>query len=319
MKYTAVIRTLGTAGDKFQCELDSLCTQTLPPEDIIVYIAEGYPLPKQTCGRERYVRVPKGMVAQRALRYDEVKTEWILFLDDDVYLPPASVQALVDALHENDAHVISPDTFDNAARNLKSELMMTISGRMIARRGDEKYGYKVLRTGGYSYNKHPEPRAYLSETNAGPCFMCRKHDFLKIDLEEELWLDELKYALGDDQAMFYKMHLYGLKQLTLFGSGIRHLDAGSTLQNVNKERQMVEADYYFRLIFWSRFIQEPEKNPLIRIWNRGCISYFYLFGLMMSLLKRDHDMLGRKLKSIKRARSFLKSELYASIPKIVKK
>lgn len=319
MKYTAVIRTLGTAGDKFQCELDSLCTQTLPPEDIIVYIAEGYPLPKQTCGRERYVRVPKGMVAQRALRYDEVKTEWVLFLDDDVYLPPASVQALVDALHENDAHVISPDTFDNAARNLKSELMMTISGRMIARRGDEKYGYKVLRTGGYSYNKHPEPRAYLSETNAGPCFMCRKQDFLKIDLEEELWLDELKYALGDDQAMFYKMHLYGLKQLTLFGSGIRHLDAGSTLQNVDKERQMVEADYYFRLIFWSRFIQEPEKNPLIRVWNRGCISYFYLFGLMMSLLKRDHDMLGRKLKSIKRARSFLKSELYASIPKIVKK
>lgn len=319
MKYTAVIRTLGTAGDKFQCELDSLCTQTLPPEDIIIYIAEGYPLPKQTCGRERYVRVPKGMVAQRALRYDEVKTEWILFLDDDVYLPPASVQELVDALHENDAHVISPDTFDNAARNLKSELMMTISGRMIARRGDEKYGYKVLRTGGYSYNKHPEPRAYLSETNAGPCFMCRKQDFLKIDLEEELWLDELKYALGDDQAMFYKMHLYGLKQLTLFGSGIRHLDAGSTLQNVDKERQMVEADYYFRLIFWSRFIQEPEKNPLIRVWNRGCISYFYLFGLMMSLLKRDHDMLGRKLKSIKRARSFLKSELYASIPKIVKK
>lgn len=319
MKYTAVIRTLGTAGDKFQCELDSLCTQTLPPEDIIIYIAEGYPLPKQTCGRERYVRVPKGMVAQRALRYDEVKTEWVLFLDDDVYLPPASVQALVDALHENDAHVISPDTFDNAARNLKSELMMTISGRMIARRGDEKYGYKVLRTGGYSYNKHPEPRAYLSETNAGPCFMCRKQDFLKIDLEEELWLDALKYALGDDQAMFYKMHLYGLKQLTLFGSGIRHLDAGSTLQNVDKERQMVEADYYFRLIFWSRFIQEPEKNPLIRVWNRGCISYFYLFGLMMSLLKRDHDMLGRKLKSIKRARSFLKSELYASIPKIVKK
>ncbi len=149
--------------------------------------------------------------------------------------------------------------------------------------------------------------------------MCRKQDFLKIDLEEELWLDELKYALGDDQAMFYKMHLYGLKQLTLFGSGIRHLDAGSTLQNVDKERQMVEADYYFRLIFWSRFIQEPEKNPLIRVWNRGCISYFYLFGLMMSLLKRDHDMLGRKLKSIKRARSFLKSELYASIPKIVKK
>ena len=319
MKYTAVIRTLGKAGDKYQKELDSLCTQTLPPEDIIVYIAEGYPLPKETCGKERYIRVSKGMVAQRALPYDEVKTEWILFLDDDVYLPPAGVEVLFNTLRENNAQVVAPDTFDNSSRSFKSELMMTITGRMLARRGDKKYGYKVMRTCGYSYNKSPKPQAYLSETNAGPCFLCKKEDFLKINFEEERWIDTMPYAMGEDEVMFYKMHLAGLKQMTLFGSGIQHLDAGSTLQNTNKERSMVEADYFFRKIFWTRFIQDPERNSLIKVWNKICIYYFYFFGLTVSLLKGDCKMFRRKLRSIEKARSFLKSATYTSIPKIIKK
>ena len=40
MKYTAVIRTLGKAGVKYQTLLDSLCAQTIQPEAIIVYLAE---------------------------------------------------------------------------------------------------------------------------------------------------------------------------------------------------------------------------------------------------------------------------------------
>ena len=82
MEYTAVIRTLGKAGEKYQTLLDSLVAQTTPPKEIIVYIAEGYPIPKETCGKEKYVYVPKGMVAQRALNYDEVQTEYILFLEE---------------------------------------------------------------------------------------------------------------------------------------------------------------------------------------------------------------------------------------------
>ena len=53
MKYTAVIRTLGTAGEKYQQLLNSLQQQSIQPNDIIVYIAEGYPLPKETIGKER--------------------------------------------------------------------------------------------------------------------------------------------------------------------------------------------------------------------------------------------------------------------------
>ena len=214
MEYTAVIRTLGTAGEKYQRLLDSLNQQTLSPQKIRVYIAEGYPLPKETIGKEKYIYVKKGMVAQRALPYDEVDTEYMLFLDDDLEFPPNTVEEMFKELQIHNADVISPDIFPNAQRSLTSEIMMTISGRMRARRFDDTWGYKVMRTGGYSYNKNIRKEVYISQTNAAACFLCRKEDFLNIHFEDELWMDSMSYALGDDQVMYYKMFCNGLKQLT---------------------------------------------------------------------------------------------------------
>lgn len=318
MIYTAVIRTLGRAGEKYQRMLDSLCSQTIKPKRILVYIAEGYPLPNETCGKEEYIRVKKGMIAQRALPYNEVKTEYILFLDDDVYLSDNAVETLYKTLNEHDADVISPDVFDNSSRGLKSEILMTLSGRMMARRHDNKWAYKVTATAGYSYNKNPKHNAYLSQTNAGPCFFCRKSDFLKINFEEETWLDRIAYAIGDDQIMFYKMYLLGLKQLTVFGTGIEHLNAGDNLGNKDKELRLIEGDYFFRKIFWHRFLQTPEKSTMKRLWNRICISYFYGFGFFISALKRNKATLAAKRRGLAAANAFLQSEDYKSLPKVKK-
>ena len=169
MEYTAVIRTLGTAGEKYQTLLDSLNNQTIQPKKILVYIAEGYSLPKETIGKEEYIYVKKGMVAQRALNYKEVESEYILFLDDDVFLPEESVEMLYKYLSDNNADVISPDVFYNAGRSFWGKLLMFISGRMKARKDDGLWGYKVMRNSGYSYNNNPKSGVYLSQTNAGPC------------------------------------------------------------------------------------------------------------------------------------------------------
>lgn len=317
--YTAVIRTLGKAGEKYQRLLDSLCSQTLKPKKILVYIAEGYPLPKETCGKEEYIRVKKGMVAQRALPYEEVETEYILFLDDDLYLPIDFINELFKSLNDNNADVVSPDVFDNASRALKAEMLMTLSGRMRARRRDKIFGYKVMATGGFSYNKSPEKRAYISNTNAGACFLCRKSDFLKIKFEEETWLDQIGYAIGEDQIMFYKMYLSGLKQLTVFSTGIEHLDAGGNLGNKEKELKLIESDYFFRKVFWHRFLQTPERNPMKRLWNSICINYFYGFGFFISSIKGAKATLKAKRRGLSHANAFIKSEEYKSLPKVEKK
>ena len=51
MNYTAVIRALGKAGEKYQTLLESLDRQTIQPSKILVYIAEGYAIPKETIGK----------------------------------------------------------------------------------------------------------------------------------------------------------------------------------------------------------------------------------------------------------------------------
>lgn len=319
MNYTAVIRTLGKAGKKYQVLLDSLCTQTLQPEAIIVYIAEGYPIPKETCGQEQYVFVKKGMVAQRALSYTEVKTDYILFLDDDLYLPPNLVETMFNKLVKLKADVIAPDIYQHDKCSVFSEIIMALTGRMRARRFDKTFGYKVMATTGFSYNKNLLKNVYASQTNAGAVFFCKRKSFLKIHFEEELWLDKLQYAIGDDQVMFYKMHLQGLKQLTYYRSGIKHLDAGNNLGNKTKERHLVEADYYFRRVFFQRFLLEPEQSRGRRMWKRLCVGYFFTLGKTISLLKGDISMFRQKSLAIRRAEDFINSSEYRQLPKISQK
>lgn len=319
MKYTAVIRTLGKAGDKYQRLLNSINNQSVKPEKILVYIAEGYSLPKETIGKEQYIYVKKGMVAQRALRYDEVETEYILFLDDDLYLPSDFVYKMYEYLVDNKADVISPDVYPNASRSFIGKFMMFISGRMAARRDDGIWGYKVMRNSGYSYNKSPKSGVYLSQTNAGACFFCSKENFLKIHFEEETWIDNSKYALGEDQAMFYKMYCLGLKQLTWFDSGIQHLDAGTTMKNEEKEKMLVYSDFYFKTIFWHRFIYLPDKSNIGRIKSFLCLLYSLIFTLFISCLRGNWEIFQLKYRAICDAICFLKSDIYKKMPLVKKK
>ncbi len=297
MEYTAVIRTLGTAGEKYQTLLNSLVNQTIKPEAIIVYIAEGYPIPKETAGIEQYVYVKKGMVAQRALQYEEVKTEYILFLDDDVFLPPNAIATLYGQMTEQLADVISPDVFPNSERSTKQEIWLMFSGRMFVRRHDKHWGYKVMRNAGYSYNKFPKP-IMLSQTNAGPCSLCRKVDFLNIHFEEESWLDEMPYALGEDQVMFYKMYLNGLKVLTSYNSGIIHLDAGTATRNKEKEQVLAYCDCRFKTIFWRKFIFK-NANIVNKMLDMICFGYTMCINLLLAVIKRDWKILEKKYSGYK--------------------
>lgn len=319
MKYTAVIRTLGRAGEKYRRLLDSLCAQTIQPEDILVYIAEGYDLPAQTCGRERYIRVKKGMVAQRALPYNEVHTEWILMLDDDVELQPDSMEHMFDIVERYQADVVSPDVFHNSERSRLEELLMSISGRMRARADDGINGYRVMRTSGYSYNRSPRHDALRSQTNAGPCLLCRKADFTSVNFEDELWLDNMPYSIGDDQVMFYKMHLVGLRQFTAYHCGIKHLDAATTMEALDRVRTLIYCDFQFKTIFWHRFIFKLEHRFAVRQWAKLCIAYTLGFGLAISLLKGNITIFNDKWRGITAGIRFIKSQEYKSLPTIKRK
>lgn len=320
MEYTAVIRTLGKGGENYQRLLDSLLKQTIKPTNIIVYIADGYSLPEETVGIERYVYVRKGMVAQRALAYDEVTTEYVLFLDDDVYLPPYAVEILYREMTEQNAQVISPCVFANHAVGVKDKIRSTLFGREVCRLCGKHWGYKVLKTAGFSYNNHPSRPVYESQTNAGPCFFCRKQDFVSIHYEDEMWLDETYYAFPDDQVMFYKMYKSGLKVLTSFDSGIVHLDTSTTVADPEeKTERLIYSEYRNKLIFWHRFIFQPERNILQRVWAFAAI--LYAFGVQ-SVKYGIKYLLGNKRMSLAFRNgmadglAFIRSNAYKTLPKI---
>lgn len=148
-EYCAAIRTLGTAGDKYYQTLLSLKQQTIPPKKILVYIAEGYPLPKETIGIEQYVYVKKGMIAQRALPYKEVDTEYILLLDDDLAFPSSMVEKLFGEMQKCDADVISPNVFPNHNMTVLQKLYSIFFVGTFPMKSD-KYAFKIRKNGCYS-------------------------------------------------------------------------------------------------------------------------------------------------------------------------
>ena len=60
------------------------------------------------------------------------------------------------------------------------------------------------------------------------------------------------------------MYCMGLKQLTWFHSGIKHLDAGTAMVSEEKEKMLIYSDFRFKTIFWHRFIYLSDEEWLSR-------------------------------------------------------
>ena len=127
MNYSVAIRTLGLNPTTLRSTLESVFAQTLVPERVVVYIAGGYTQPDFRVGTEEYAVVAKGMMRQRALRYDELPTEYILMLDDDIRLHPGTVSLLLGHMERNRLDAIGADVFKNHALRFTEKLKAALS------------------------------------------------------------------------------------------------------------------------------------------------------------------------------------------------
>ena len=272
--YTVAIRTLGTAGKDFEREILSLNSQKILPEEILVYIAEGFPLPNQIAN-EKYIYVKKGMVAQRALSYDEINTDYILLLDDDVFLPPDCVEILASELDCLKGDCIAADVFMPQKSSLVSKMYNFFVNLSFPHR-DDKWAFKVMPNASFSYNSNPRYGVYLSQSAAGPISLWRKDVMQGINYHDEIWLDQMGFAFGDDQLMFQKVYKNGYKLLVSYDSGAVHLNAKSS----SSLYQQSSDKYYKR------------AKALYMIWFRSCcqlinLSRIQRFGVGLSYLLKQ--------------------------------
>lgn len=209
MKYSIAIRTLGTNAETLRKELISIHAQSLPPERIIIYIAEGYSKPDFRIGKEEYVWVKKGMLAQRALEYNEIPEEYILTLDDDVELSSTFAETLLTEMIQHNADVVGADVFKNHKLSILQKASAFISN-LVRPHFSSEYAFKVHKHGSFSYVYEPQKSYYLTQSCPGPAILWKKQILTSIKLKDEIWLDKLPFAYGEDQVATFKAHQLSL-------------------------------------------------------------------------------------------------------------
>ena len=262
MPYSIAIRTLGTAGDKFRKELESICSQTIQPDRVLMYIAEGYDRPDFTVGKEEYVWVRKGMVAQRALRYDDITSDCFLLLDDDVLLAPDSAEKMLRAMMDNNADCVGADVFQNHRMPLKTKVFAALTSLVLPHRS-KIWAFKVHRNGSFSYNVSPKHPFYWSQSCGGPAMLWRKESLLSTHLEDELWLDKLGFAYGDDLLETYKLRSNSGRLGVLYDSGVANLDAQSSSASFRKSAKHIYIRTKASLMIWWRTCYRNGKDTIL--------------------------------------------------------
>ena len=260
MTYSVAIRTLGTAGYRFKQELQSIWAQTLLPERVVVYIAEGYERPDFTVGQEEYVWVKKGMVAQRALPYTEITSDYVMLLDDDMLLAPDVAERMMHEAELRQVDCIGADSYLHYTRTIAGKLYDFTTNLIVSHSEKSQWAFKVLRNGSFSYNSHPRAGYYDSHYIAGGVQLWRRGVLTSVHLEDELWLDRYVFAYSDDMLETYKLHVNGYKLGILFGLDVVHLDAGCG----SKPYRASSRQFYVReaalFCLWWRMLYEPSSG-----------------------------------------------------------
>ena len=312
-EYSVAIRTLGKSGVAYKTLINCLKRQTVLPQRIIVYLAEGYTAP-QKVSDEIIVYCKKGMAHQRALTYDEIDTEYVLLCDDDVYFAEDAVEKLFDGLHSTNADCISANVFPNQDMRLRMKILKAIFyGELPSLR--KKFAFRIRKSSNYSYCNNPLD-IMESQSCAGPCMLVKKSVNNNLNYEDELWMDQFPYTSGQDQIFAYKLYRYGYKLCIHYTAGVIHLDTRTG--HVNDE---ILADFNKRkikYIEWYRSIYEPSN-----MWNKllALISYYtywlWLFCLAMIsfIIGRNKFKVKNSINALSEARQYVNSYEYSVIPK----
>ena len=320
--YSIAIRTLGTAGEKFRKELESICAQTVQPERVVVYIAEEYDRPDITVGKEEYVRVPKGMVSQRVLPYDEITSDCILMLDDDVQLAPDSAEKMLRAMVEYNADCVGADVFQNHRMPLKTKVYAALTN-LVFPRWSRKWAFKIRRNGSFSYNARPKNDFYWSQSCGGPAMLWRKEALLKIHLEDERWLDKLGFAYGDDQLETYKLHANSGRLGVLYDAGITNLDAQSSSGAFRKSAKHIYIRTKASLMTWWRMCYKNGKDTacsraLASIAFGFKSAWLFLVMCVAALIKWDCHYLTSYCKGLRDGRKEVHSPEFQALPPYIR-
>lgn len=318
MEYSVIIRTIGKAGEKYQRLLDSISNSNVHPKEIIVVIPEGFDLPKEQLGYEKYVFCKRGMVNQRLEGIAQCKTDYALILDDDIAFDSDFVELVSKPVVSGEYAISSGPLLEFFPPKGKHSLFAAITGNAVPTFFHKNRYNTILHTTGYSYNRNivfNQNKLYETQSAAWTCFFADVNKLRSIHFEDELWLDDHKYSAHDDTAMFYKAWLMGYKSVIVADALYEHLDAKtSKIDNAEAREFALGFNTY---VFWKRYILEPSKS-VEKLWSRICFGYYLLFARVSAAfkIKKSRRAGSSFFEGIKSGKKWVKTDEYMLKDKI---
>ena len=321
IEYSVIIRTTGRAGEKYQALLDSIDHLEPKPAQIIVVLPEGYDLPKERLGWETFYFSRKGMVIQRMYGIEKCKTKYALICDDDMAFPADFVRKLYRPIAEGICRITAGPLYSLLPAPGMTAVLCTLLGSAPATVFHRDRYTSVLRTSGYSYNRGLDAagdKLYEAQSLSWGCFFAEIDAIQEIGFQEETWVDAHGYAALDDQTMFYKGWLRGIRACVVPDALYEHLDAGtSTKSSVEVPRYAMS---FNRVVFWKRFLLEQQKNGLCRVWTWLCFGYFLccngLYDCLTLCIKRDMRRFRAKYRGLRDGWRYTRSPEYRGLPPV---
>lgn len=319
--YSVIIRTTGKAGDAYQQLLDSISGLIPQPKEVIVVLPEGYEKPSEQLGWEKFYFCPKGMVTQRLFGIDKCKTPYALICDDDVVFSPDLVKKLHRPIEKGVAKMSAGPLLSYLPASGVGSLFYTVTGAAIPRLISKGKYITVLPTTGYTYYRSIDTRKheyYIAESLPWTCFYGEVEAIKSICMEDELWLQLNGYASMDDQTMFYKAHIKGIKTVVVSDAVYEHLDAKTSRRVLEDIAYAMEFNRY---VFWHRFIYSIDGG-FKKVFDWLCIEYYFKIKILYNifrLIKGELDVNSLKAKklAIRDAKKFVKSQDYLKLKSIV--
>ena len=321
MNYSIAIRTLGKSGEKFVRELESIKRQTVQPDRIIVYIADGYERPPFTIGKEEYVWVKKGMVAQRALRYDEISSPLMLLLDDDVELEPTCAEELINSLETCELDCLAAETYQDHRLPILIKVYSAITN-LVFPHWSNKWAFKIHSNGSFSYNVHITKDVYLSQSAAGPAALWKKDVFRNVHIDHELWLDRFEFSYGDDGLTFNKVYKNGYRLGVHYNCGITNLDAKSSSNAFQKNPKKYYTRSMASLMIWHRTCYNLKGLPIYKkAWAAIGFTFktiwLFVIHIIASIITLSPKVLWYYSKGIYDGLKMIHSTEYRQIPNYI--
>ncbi len=323
--YTVAIRTVGKGGEKYAALLQSISCLKPQPQEVLVCLPEGATPPVEQLGWERFVYLPKGMMSQRIYALEQIRTEYVLFTDDDIQFDQDFVIKLHRAITEvgYDIAVGEILAFLPPAHGIKKVIPALLAAAAPTLFHKDRY-VTILRSAGWTYHRFvPNPGYILPTQSAIGCMFYTSLSAMKhLRFEEELaWAQHGHLAPADDQIMFYKAYRVGLKTGVVTDAHFDHLDAKSATASEEARKNKAFYSAYNRTVFWHRFIYSFEKNAFDKAIARIAFWYFRtsgnLFARLRNVLRKDVTTYVKEMSSgYKAAFQYIHSDEYTALPEV---